>query len=571
MSTKTLRKRIALVAVSAMGFGLLTSVSANAADFDLTQSASGAGSAGIITALTGNGGTGTMTTDGQLSITTASDATSDAGSITVSGGTFTSITSGGTIDSSRTIVTGVADAGVVGLIVKPSGTGTMLIKSYNSTTRSAATLHSTATITVVAAASVAVLDIAESKANLANIATATATSLTDADITGIDVLGANVVQNDEAGIIVYQLRDANDVRLPATSTVTAESSNPALLVSFDNSFYAQTVAQANTNSYGDVYFAQATSGVPASGTVTLKYNGATVWTKSVTVQGDIASVVLTPVRSTGKTSVAGAITASASAIDATGATATANAGAFTFVVKDSAGNVLGGKTASADSTRYNASVSTITLDDGGVTVKYSATVGLDAGAGLGESLGTWTCTSVAGSSKIRLKATTAAFTTVYSNELDAGCAGDPNSYVASLDKASYVPGDIATLTITAKTSAGTNTYSGAVLGTDTTAELAISGSQLTAVVTPQNEDTFGNTGSKTYKFTVGTTEGSYNMVVDLPKWNVAAGYAGTAQVVSYKVASSSSSVTMAEVLAAIVKLIASINKQITALQKSIKK
>jgi glutaredoxin 2 len=61
------------------------------------------------------------------------------------------------------------------------------------------------------------------------------------------------------------------------------------------------------------------------------------------------------------------------------------------------------------------------------------------------------------------------------------------------------------------------------------------------------------------------------MIVDLPKWSVANGYSGAAQTVAYKVANSSVDTSFEEVLQAVVALIASINKQIQALQKLILK
>jgi len=92
---------------------------------------------------------------------------------------------------------------------------------------------------------------------------------------------------------------------------------------------------------------------------------------------------------------------------------------------------------------------------------------------------------------------------------------------------------------------------------------------MTAVAAPTNADTF-TAGVKTYKFIVGATEGSYQMVVNLPKYNTTT-YSQSALAVSYKIASSSTAVSNADVLKAIVSLIASINKQIAALQKALLK
>ena len=79
-------------------------------------------------------------------------------------------------------------------------------------------------------------------------------------------------------------------------------------------------------------------------------------------------------------------------------------------------------------------------------------------------------------------------------------------------------------------------------------------------------------GVKTYTFTVGTssgiTAGSYNAVVD---YYALTAVAATKQTPSYKVSSGGDTTTNADVLKSIVALIASINKQIQALQKLILK
>ena len=91
---------------------------------------------------------------------------------------------------------------------------------------------------------------------------------------------------------------------------------------------------------------------------------------------------------------------------------------------------------------------------------------------------------------------------------------------------------------------------------------------MTAVQAPSSGDLFAD-GKITYKFQVGSTTGSFNMVVDLPAINAVSLTGATAQTIAYKIAASSTEVTNAEVLKSIVALIASINKQIQALQKLI--
>jgi hypothetical protein len=164
---------------------------------------------------------------------------------------------------------------------------------------------------------------------------------------------------------------------------------------------------------------------------------------------------------------------------------------------------------------------------------------------------------------------------IASNTHDAACAYGVRKYEASLDKASYAPGEIATLTITATDKNGKSVYdysgtagAGADLGTlAKSPEITLP--QMTAVSTPTWSDEFAG-GKKTYKFTVGTTEGSFSGIVNLPLHNSST-YGVAAKTVAYKVASTSTGVSNADVLKAIVSLIASINKQIAALQKALLK
>ncbi len=134
---------------------------------------------------------------------------------------------------------------------------------------------------------------------------------------------------------------------------------------------------------------------------------------------------------------------------------------------------------------------------------------------------------------------------------------------ASLDKASYVPGDVATLTLTATDSQGKTVAD----STTTGAGYSVAASNMTAVTAPTTVDTF-TWGTKTYKFIVGSTEGSYVMAVSMPAY-AAAGV--TDQTVAFAIKASSTTIQLADVLKAIVSLIASINKQIAALQKALLK
>jgi hypothetical protein len=144
-----------------------------------------------------------------------------------------------------------------------------------------------------------------------------------------------------------------------------------------------------------------------------------------------------------------------------------------------------------------------------------------------------------------------------------------------MDKAAYNPGEVAVLTIEGLDSKGNRVFGpGGDANTDAAATanrsnalgtgVSIAGSYLTPVTAAAAADVFVN-GVATYRFVVGATAGSFSVAVNLPAVTT-----GTAQTVAYKI-NSDGSVSNADVLKSIVALIASINKQIQALQKLILK
>ena len=131
-----------------------------------------------------------------------------------------------------------------------------------------------------------------------------------------------------------------------------------------------------------------------------------------------------------------------------------------------------------------------------------------------------------------------------------------------MDKASYAPGEVATLTVSGKDANGfpVNT-------TDTLGTVEYSFGGMTAVTAPTASDKFSSgAGVKTYTFAVGTSEGSF-----VGTFKITGSTDTSAKTVQYKVAPSTATVSNADVLKSIVALIASINKQIQALQKLILK
>jgi len=552
MSTKTLRKRIALVAVSAMGFGLLTSVAANAAIGDISSYASSKGNSGVLTAAT-DSVTGQIVLGGWVSLTAAGDAGTHYTLVKVTGGKLSGY-GAETVSADGTMLWQAAANTAVNFKATPTTAGTnMVVKTYDDGTASdqvvsATDLKKTWTYNVLASGKSGVFSAGDSYFNLSDSGTAT--------YAATDTQYANVVANGNEGRINIKLYDGLGTALTTDQeVVTASVKSGDCLVGGSGAETLKFYSVTTSSGQGAVYTAQNTTDAPTTCVVEISVNGAVVATKTITHQGKVSKVSVTDVE----------IAASGSG---------AQTGLANVVAYDAAGNSLGGIVL-AQGTGANDKVSTITFSDGAsktasasTTVNLASTTHSAAANSTPTSIG-WTCSGIKGSATMTIKYTPANGVAIHSAPFTASCFGDAVNYKASFDKPSYIPGDIATLTITATDSAGNPANDQTVIGTNGTKDVSIAGSNLTAVTAPTNADTF-TSGKKTYKYIVGSTEGSYSASVDLPKFNSAT-YSQTAQTVAYSIKASSASVTNADVLAAIVKLIASINKQIAALQKAIMK
>jgi len=344
----------------------------------------------------------------------------------------------------------------------------------------------------------------------------------------VDVAGSTTVTNGSTGYINIRAMDAYAAQL-STSGVIQASATGGAVVAWDAAPSTQVNAAAKTGTAGVLYVVQGTANEnsPVTTTVTITFNGATLATKTITFTGRAASILVTGVD-----------------IAQSGG---ARTGTYDFVVKDSAGNQLAGITPVADTTKYTSQVTAVSV--GGAS---SATA---------VQTGGWTCASTSGSSTVRIKHTHSDATVINSNDFVAACAAGVNKYTATLDKKEYKAGEIATLTISATDINGAKVHGAATLG----AGVVISGGQLTAVSAPTSADVFDTAGSRSIKFTVGNTAGAYNLIVDLPAYVAT----DSAKTVAYSIVDASGAVSNAEVLKAIVALIAQINKQIEILQKLI--
>jgi hypothetical protein len=231
-----------------------------------------------------------------------------------------------------------------------------------------------------------------------------------------------------------------------------------------------------------------------------------------------------------------------------------NANAIVYIAKDSAGNVINHSAAAAIASQTGSMVGVTaangtyafgsSVTNGYATLDVNTTGSLTAGAG------TYVIKATRQSDGVSVSS--APFS-VENNK-------SRYTYTASFDKASYVSGEIMTLTITAKDSGGRMSYDGETIGTNT---IAVGGT--TTLTTIATTDTFLN-GVKTYKFAAGSTASGYGWSVDISSGSSQSAITGTVNITA-----PAGGVSNADVLKAIVSLIASINKQIAALQKALLK
>jgi hypothetical protein len=600
MSTKTLTKRVALATVVALGAGVLSLVSVTSASATANNAASAAGptavdgvlniaggtnntGAGILNvnsyALAGSGSasfgllavsdiaggtvagttqTATLTSSGSLVVYSGRDTANTTDIYSVTGGTVSGAATTATATiaygpalTSAAISSGTANA-ATGVIVKPNaGVTSMVVNLYTSAgaatatmaaTPSSYTLVGTITVAIAATSTSGTLSLTNSKIIYLANTTASTTESTAAGIGTADYATAQygeVILKDAYGVI---LPTGNFVQASATNGayVALGTSGSATANGTAGSVSSTFVTTAGTN-VGLTVGAGALATTGGSTIVTVSYNGTVIGTKSYTFTGKIAKVTL-----------------SAAGNGYTGNGARGNK--VTIALADSAGNAI----TSFGNTAYSTSLTKNPNSFKGFGIGLGAVTWPTSGAS-GYFL--YTCTQNM-TDAVQVDYSNVDGTIVTSNSVAVSCSGIADTYTAKLDKAKYVPGDIATLTVTFKDIKGAlaaDIAAGATGIADGTTNPTVSGSQLTAVATPDKTD-YSTNGVKTYQFIMGTTSGSYQAVVSFPLVNV---QDGANQTVSYTIADGATSLN--DVLKGIVSLIASINKQIAALAKLVTK
>ena len=582
MSTKTIKQRIAVVAVSALTAGLFSVVSAPvanaaltdntmyvgansfAAEATLTTADSGvtgtpdARSVGLL-ASSGSGTTRTATlmSNGTLVLVgeTNDDDAGDQISFVVQGGTVDSsvvnVTTAGFIGSARNysvnaIVAGTStDGHALATAFKPSaGATTMIVQMYTGTDISATspltgTLRGQIVVTIATTALTGVASASKSDVYYATSGDRTLSA---------DAASASTVNNGVMGYINLQVDDAYGDSVTSTSgaLVVTATNNAIVNINTAGAAIKGTASTAVTNlSPADVSIsvAQPTANAPVSTTVTITYNGTLIGSKSFTIKGEVAKVTVTE-----------------PGIGKLNGTTSENAGVGVISLTDSAGNKIYPTAASAIYPTGN-----LTIDpDTDTTTVPTLAITTEATSSAAGKIG-WSCGADSGSSQIKAQYVNPSGTTIKSDAFKASCAGAAYNYTASWDKASYTPGSVATLVVTVKDSDG-------FLSNDiedvSSAAFTYTGAPSTVVAGSASTDN-SSLGVLKFTFIAGTTEGDFAAVVSNSALNTASGQVAVSS--GYSIKASSTAVTMADVLKSVVSLIASINKQIQALQKLILK
>jgi protocatechuate 3,4-dioxygenase beta subunit len=530
MSTKTTFKRVALVAVAAMGFGLLSVVPSTAVTQSDTLAISATGGA---TSVSYGSGASTVITQTFLGVA------ADTMTVTVS------LVSSPTGNTQMPTLTAIAGTAVNGLPTASGLVGTMFDSLTNSATTYTAvsaqwTLAFASALTVagtyvvkVTPANVTAAPILATQAaavtwtvTVAAAATAVAADATSTSITnsyGVATGSADKAIRIAAGsstagaATVVVISNVDGEVATGSSVVSASVSGPGTL-DVNQTSTGGTSTGFKTDSFsgaaGTVYVHLFADGQVGTSTITITVGGATK-TETVYFYGAAASVTTTtttPTINSGSGAVSTAI--------------------LTATVKDANGNVVPGATVYA--------VSGTTT----VFASASATTG-SAGTAVISVLGL-----TAGTSAVTVQNVATGSTATFSAAAVSIRAGSnvASSVTMTLDKATYTQGEAAILTVTIKDAAGSLVADGthAAFSVAPTASRTVAGEALpgTSIVTSGS-----HLGAVTYKINVPTTSGAFT-ISGLGGADLAAAQAELAISVTATVSQSAAEIANADAIAA---------------------
>jgi hypothetical protein len=600
MSTMTLRKRIALVAVTALGAGLLSVVavpSANAAAnvaagttqtaavvedvLNIATKANTTGSAGTTATLASSvptllesfglvnvsdisGGlvagttqTAILLSTGKLVVYTGVETNDKGALITVENGTLTCAATGGSgtsaVNTTSTACAGfdaaaAGDDALVASITPAAGATTVTVRLYNKTSAGSAaahvisgvpgTLNGQITVTIAASSSAGVM--AASKSGIYYDANNTAGAQTSDDSSQTAATWYDKTPGSQYANI--RVRDAYGTPIASTTgLLQASATNGAIVNITDNTGATGTGSTAfyTGASPDDVQLTVNAPGFMALSTVvTVTYNGVAVGTKSFTFTGPVAAITLGAPAQIQKTNTSG----------------TTDKG-ISISFADSAGNAVYPASGSA----YWPLSSLLTNASSDRTAVYG-TVATSSVTGYLD----WDCDLAASTDSLIVEYVNINGVVIKSPTATVSCAGDAFTYTTSYDKATYAPGEVAVLTVTFRDSKGN--LANDITSWSSTVPVVTAGGG--AVATAPTTSDVSALGVKKYNVVTIVTEGTYQTIVSVPVVKTA-NSKQTDQIAGFTLKASSTATSNADVLKAIVSLIASINKQIAALQKAL--
>jgi len=489
MSTKTTFKRIALVTVAAMGFGLLSVVPSTATTQQdtLTLSAAtttiAAGSSTASVTLT-QGFLGvnadTMSVTATLTSGPATNAvmpviteTSPTGRV---GGASPSISSDGLtalITDTGSVTSYHLSSATYKVSFTPVVPGTYVV-TFNAYNMTSATARST----VAALAAPVTWTVTVPSGTLAD-ATSTLTTRAAGVTTGSTVTvsvaaagSATQVASVEVTPLIASVATTGSTIITATLTGpgTLGAGNTATTISG-----GLKTATYNVLSAAGGFVTLYRDGTAGTASIAISINGVAVGTATATLTGAATTVTATLVKP----------------VIAAGSTATA--GVITLSAKDANGNGVSGATFYA-------------VSSGSSIVSTSVTTG-SAGAASISLVG-----SVAGTNTVTIQnvaaGSTATISAAAALSVRVGSSTE-SSVTMTLDKATYAPGDQATITVTIKDAAGNAVIDGtyAAFAADVTSTRAMSAGTL-----PTASIAVGSTvGVKTYLVNVPNSEGAFTI------------------------------------------------------------
>jgi len=432
MSTKTTFKRIALVTVAALSFGVMS-----------VAPSSAAGNLKIWCDIADGLATGTNSSDSAATnaacngvagafnfVTIKTSGAAEDVVLTVDGGTFKSVTGGTTPVVAADAKSAQLVSGSVATVqVFTPAVGTITVKYWvrNASGILAASAAETVTITVNAAAQSKVVSATNSESIL--VASDSASTVANGSVTADQTATVSAVYaTAPRATIKLKILDALKVAANDSLTATITSATGAGSIGSEAVKASGTSTLSNpgtitaTSAAGDTgglhNFYVFSNGIAGVATITIKAGTTTISTETVTFVG----------AATAYTVAVGATTFTGSNFQVG-----ANASALKVTAKDAAGNLV------VDGT-------TIYAFDG-----TAATATVLASATTTSGVATFSLTGVAaGSSVITFgNASTAATSTVTATTTVAVTKSTAKTVVLTLDKDSYEPGEKMTLTITA--------------------------------------------------------------------------------------------------------------------------